>query len=90
MENLLGSSKQKEWPRKFHSIQDNGLRTTVLDEELNENQSNENHILPLLMIVYERHFLLHSQTIPDRFVILNSNGLDIRNVHCPLEICMVT
>lgn len=39
------------------------LRTTVLDDKLNENQCNEDFVLTSLLRAYERHFPAHSQQL---------------------------
>lgn len=54
---------KQEWPCALHAIRDNMLRTMVLDDELNENQRKEDHVLTSFSMAYERQFPAHSELL---------------------------
>lgn len=50
-------------PLELQKIWDSILRTTVMHDGLDGNQSNENHVLTSDLGAYERPFLSHSEQL---------------------------
>lgn len=69
---FLNHIGKRKWSCELHTIGNNMLRPTATHDVLNENQSNEDHVLTALLKVYDRPFPALSEQLKN-FTTLEKN-----------------